>query len=326
MWGNIQGWIISGVMLLGAGGLLYVMALPASESQPLGQVKGAYTPIALPQDPGRLNIPNGTHDCDAAELYRQAIDEYQKAPNLYQAAARTDAANLPAVQLIVQAADCSRMHLFDVNVQQVINYDDHKPWIVALAALAQATSDAGLRLRDDNPREARKYYQAAFLLGQRLYNEGVAWPELNQALSIMSMAAGGLASVAEKAKDPGRAEELKKFQEQTDAYHQQLQDQIASPLGNPVESYASKYAGDIFAVAKNPDAPQVWRVEAILHLGRYRWNVSDARAADQQWAPKELDKLATSPDPRNSQPAIRAAIRAAQHLTLDQQQRTGGGS
>lgn len=325
MWGNVQGWVISGIMLLATGAMLYVLAMPAQESQALGLVKGAYQPIALPTDPSTLSIPSGTDDCNAGELYRQAIELYLQNPKPYEAGATPQSPGLPGVKLILQAAGCSRMHLFDVNVRQVVNYDDHKPWVDAISSLGQAVTNAGLELRDDDPPSAMKYYHAALLLGERLYEERVAWPELNQGLSIMSAAAEGLAGLARKAGDTSRAKELDGFARQISDYQNQLQLEIASPLGNPVESYSSKFAGDIFAVARNPNAPPVWRIEAILHLGRYRWNVRPERAADQHWAPRELKTLETSPDPRNNEPAVRTAIQAALNLTLEQQQKTGSG-
>jgi len=326
MWGNVQGWVISGVMLLATAGVLYVMSMPAQESQALGLVKGAYQPIALPADPSIVNVLPGSDDCNAGELYRQAIEVYENDPKPYESGATSQSPSLPAVKLILQAADCSRMHLFDVNVRRLINYDDRKPWIEALSAVGQAVTNAGLELRDDRPADAARYYRAAFLLGERLYNERVAWPELNQGLSVMAAAAEGLGGLAKKAGDAARAEQLAKFARQTDDYRNQLQLEIASPLGNPIESYSSKFAGDVFAVARNPDAPPVWRVEAILHLGRYRWNVRPERSADQEWARKELKAMESSPDPRNNEPAIRTAIQAAENLTLEQQQKTGSGS
>jgi hypothetical protein len=55
----------------------------------------------------------------------------------------------------------------------------------------------------------------------------------------------------------------------------------------------------------------MFRVEAILKLGRYRFN--SARAADQLAAPRILKTLEADPDP-----AIQTAARAAQGLTVEQ--------
>ena len=99
----------------------------------------------------------------------------------------------------------------------------------------------------------------------------------------------------------------------------QLQETVASPLSNPVESYGSKYAGDVFSIAKDTSVERVWRVLAIMHLGRYRWNVADDRKGDQFWADRELSILASSLDSKNADLTILTAIHAAQGLTVEQQ-------
>ena len=318
MWGNLRGWIIAAIMLLGTIGILYALTVARGESSARGLVPLAFKPIALPTDPGVI-LAAGTRDCDAGELYRRAIDEYLKTPNLYENAA-LDASPRHAVDLIVEAADCSHMHLFGLNPRQLINYDNRHEWIESLSALAHTTDDVGLRLRDNKPREARKYYEASLRLGQNLYNERITWPELTNALSILSESSRALAKLADLEHDTVRKESLTRFSGEVDDYHNTLQEQVASPLGNPVESFASTYAGDIFAVAKSSQADRLWRVEAILHIGRYRWNVADGHQGDQTWAPRELRKLQADPDP-----IIHLAVQQAQDLTVEQQRATGGG-
>lgn len=324
MFGNLQGWIISAVMLAATGGMLAVMAMPPKESSPRGAVPLAYKPIALPV-PADTVQPPPTGDCDAGESYAKAIDLYLQDPKLYENAARTDVSQLPAVALIVDGANCSHMHLFDLKPQQAISYQA-KPWIAAIMALGQATNDAGLRLRNDHPDEALKYYQAAFEFGRKLFEERTSWDETSKGLSIMTASAEAMAKLADLTKDGQRVDQLSKFAEQVNQYHTTLQEQVASPLGNPVESYAAPYAGDIFAVAKDVNVEKPWRIEAILHLGHYRWNVADEHKGDQMWAPKELDALDKSFNPKNQDIAIKTAIHAAQNLTLDQQRMTGSGT
>ena len=322
MWGNLRGWIISAIMMAATVGIFYALAMPPAESKAGGYVPGAYRPIAIPgQDPATI-VPAGTKDCNAGELYQQAIDEYQKSSKSYEELAAGNGPVPRGVELVAQAADCGQMHLFDRHLNEIINYNDHKPWIDALAALGQATSDIGLRLRDSDVSASQKYFAAAFLLGERLYQERIAWPEVAQGLSIMSTAAGGLAELAEKQGDTTRRDLLNHFKEAANHYEtDELQQKVASPLGNPIESYASKYAGDIFSVARSDNADRVWRVEAILHLGRYRWNVASDKRGDQLAAPKELAKLEASSDP-----VIREAVRQAENLSEAQQLKTGAGS
>ena len=324
MWGNLTGWIISAMMLLITAAVLYQAAQPPQESQPANLIPDAFKPIALPVNPDTV-APPATQDCDATELYQQAIETYLKDPHSYENAGSKSTSELPALRIILQAADCGRMHLFDLRPQQVINYNDHKPWVEALLALGEASNNFGLRLRDDKPREAEKYYLAAFALGERLFREAVTWQEMSAGLSLMSMSARSLMDLSKRANDTARFDVLQHFQEQTDTYRIHLQQEVASPLGNPVESYAWKFAGDVFAVAKDPEAPRIWRVEAILHLGRYRWNVEDRRKADQFWADRELHVLETDPNPKNQELIIHTAIKTAEAMTREQQQNTASG-
>jgi hypothetical protein len=323
MFGNLQGWIISAVMLLGTAGILTVMAQPPRESSWQNKVPLAFKPIALPV-PSDTIQPPPTGQCDAADQYKPAIELYLQDPKPYQEAARTDVARLPALALILQGANCAHMHLFEMNPKQAIS-NGPKPWVDAIMALGQATNDAGLRLRNDHPAEALKYYQAAFEFGRKLFQERVTWDEANKGLSIMTMSAEAMTWLADKNHDGSRVDQLQKFKNEVEAYHRTLQEQVASPLGNPVEGYSAPYSGDVFAVAKNVNVERPWRIEAILHLGHYRWNVADGNKGDQIAAPKELDALDKSFDPKNQDLAIKTAIHEAQSLTLDQQRATGGG-
>jgi len=319
MWGNLQGWLISAVMFLAAVGMLVVIAMPEQESSPAGLVPLAYKPIALPVSADTVR-PTGTNGCDAGDAYREAIELYLQNPSVYADAARVQVLRLPAVTKIKEAADCAGMRLFEKDPRKFINYDSKKAWIDALMALGQATNDVGLQFRDSDPKTAKEYYEAGFVLGRNLFQERATWDELNKGLSIMTMSSGALTKLSDMAGDSARVDVLQKFDDQVQAYHSDIQEKVAAPLGNPVESYSSKYAGDIFAVAKSPAVERCWRVTAILHMGHYRWNVADDRKGDQKWAPKELKLLENSSDP-----AIHIAAEVATNLTLDEQHMTGSG-
>ncbi|HXE53848.1 MAG TPA: hypothetical protein VN541_12575 [Tepidisphaeraceae bacterium] len=322
MWGNAQGWAISAVMVLATVAWMFKVSVPQGESQPQGLIPGAYQAIALPMDP-KLIMPPGNKECDAGQLYRQALIQFQANPRPYNDPIHASAFDLPAVQLMVDATDCGRAEIFGAHLQQLINYNNEQPEIDAFIKMADAASIVGMgHAVDNNPDQAMPYFRAVFALGRRLFNERITWREMSAGLSIMSEATVGMAKLADQKHDAARADQLRRFQRETDAYRTKLQQTVASPLSNPVESYDSKYAGDVFAIAKDSDAAQVWRVQAILHLGRYRWNVADDHRADQEWAVRELAMLKGSLDARNSDPAIVTAINAAQSLTLEQQRLT----
>ncbi|HEY2586383.1 MAG TPA: hypothetical protein VGI81_11520 [Tepidisphaeraceae bacterium] len=323
MFGNLQGWIISAVMLLATAGTLVVLAQPPKESVPNNTVPLAFKPIQLPVSADAVE-PAPTADCDAAEPYREAIDLYLQDPAPYQGGARADLPERRGVTLILDGAKCARMHLFETNPTQAIGYGA-KPWMEAIMNLGQATNNAGLWLRNDHPDDALKYFVATFELGRKLFEERVSWDEVSRGMSLMTAAAEQMTELANRNHDGPRVDMLQKFAQKVNQYHTDLQDKVASPLGNPVESYAAQYSGDVFAAAKNVNVERPWRVAAILHLGHYRWNVADGNKGDQIWAPKELDALDKSPDPKNQDIAIKTAIHEAQNLTLDQQRMTGGG-
>ena len=170
MWGNLQGWLISAVMLLAAVGMLVFIAMPEGESSPAGLVPLAYKPIALPVSADTVR-PTGTNGCDAGDSYREAIELYLQSPAVYSDAARVQVLRLPAVSKIKEAVDCAGMHLFDKDPKQFINYNPRNAWIDALMALGQATNDVGLQFRDSDPKTAKEYYEAAFMLGRNLFQE-----------------------------------------------------------------------------------------------------------------------------------------------------------
>jgi len=326
MWGNAQGWAISAVLVLATVVAMYETATPQAESRPMGLISAAYQPIALPVAISVIAPPT-KQDCDAGGLYRQAIIQYRNGPKPYDDPIHAAASDLPGVGLVVQARDCGRMHLFDSRPQDLVNYDNDQPPLDALTKLGEATNTIGLGLAVDNKaEEARPYFLGAFNLGRNLFEERITWRELSVGLTLMSEAAQNLARIADQTREVARAEQFRRFQAETDKYRNQLQEGVAAPLGSASESYAGKFAGDIFDIAMNANVERVWRVQAILHLGRYRWNVSDEHRGDQAWADKELRILETSLDARNSDPAILAAVHAAQNLTLEQHRTSLTGS
>lgn len=320
MWGNAPGWGISAVMVLATAGMLYYLSLPPEVARPEGLIPLAYKPVELPANPSTV-VPPGTRDCDAGELYRQAIELYRTSSKPYDDAVHANPQDLPAIQLILRARDCGRTRIFVNAPQDVIHYNNEQPQLQALAKLGDACNVVGLGLRlDKKPEQARPYFEAAFVLGRGMYDERICWRELASGLSLMSESAQNLTKLADEATDGMRVDVLRHFNDSTVRYEQKLQEDVASPLSNPVEQmYGGKYAGDIFDVANNTNVERVWRVEAILHIGRYRYNVADGHRGDQLAVDRQLQHLEQSTGPDL---VLHTAIRAAQKLTADQQQMT----
>ena len=132
MWGNLRGWIVSGMMLLLTGGGLIFLSMPPSESAWNKLVPLAFKPVALPT-PADTIIPAGAAEGDAGELYKQAIEAYLQNPKSYQGLARVDLATtkLPAIDLVKKATNLSHMKLFEANPTKAITYDADKAWIAS---------------------------------------------------------------------------------------------------------------------------------------------------------------------------------------------------
>lgn len=326
MWGNWQGWVISAVMVLVSGGVFYKLANPQPESSPQGLLAEAYEPIALPlaADLDKL-IPRPTRATDAGMLYRQALIRFRANPQPFDDPIHAKAGELSALDLLLEAADASRMTLFESRPQELVTYNNGQAELDALRKIGGAANTIGLGLTNDGKLEdAKKYFLAAFTLGRHLFDERVSWGELNLGLTLMSDAGRNLGRLADENHEGGLGDSFRKVQDEIEKYRLKLEEKVASPLTNPVESYASQYAGDIFAIAKDPRVERVWRVAAILHLGRYRWNVADDRKGDQVWAERELHVLDNGLDPRNRDPVILVAIHAAMDLTVEQQRMNAG--
>jgi hypothetical protein len=321
MWGNWQGWLISAVMVVVTGGVFYKLATPQPESSPEGLLADAYKPIELPmkQDVDRL-IPKPSKLADAGMLYQQAMIRFRNVPKAFDDPIHAKPEDLTALGLLLEAADCSRMTLFESRPAELVTYANSEPQLEAIRKIANAGNTIGLGLiLDGKLDEAKKYFVAVFVLGRHLFDERVSWGELNAGLTLMSDAARNLGRLSDENHQGGMGDSYRKFKDEIEKYRLGLEETIASPLTNPVESYASKYAGDIFAIARDPSVERVWRVAAILHLGRYRWNVADDRRGDQVWAVRELRMLDNSIDPKNRDPVILTAIHAAMDLTVEQQ-------
>ena len=319
MWGNLQGWLISAVLLIASSAMFYHLATPPVESQATSLIPLALNPIALPMD-AKVVLPPAMNSRDAGSSYRQAILRYQENPKPYLDPIHAKIEDLSALPLLLDGRDCGRMALFESKPQELVSYALEHPSLDALSNISNAANTVGLGLMLDEKYEAAKpYFEASFAAGRHLFSERVTWQEMSLGMSMISDGAQNLAKLADRTREGARADVLRKFQDGIDKYRTELQTSVASPLSNPVESYGSKYAGDIFAIAKDTHVERVWRVLAIMHLGRYRWNVADDRKGDQYWADQELANLSSSLDPKNADQVILMAIHAAQGLTVEQQ-------
>lgn len=69
MFGNMQGWIASVVIIALTAGLIVWKGKPEGRSKPTGSLKAAMVSAAVQPSPDTL-IPKGTKDANAGEVYR----------------------------------------------------------------------------------------------------------------------------------------------------------------------------------------------------------------------------------------------------------------
>jgi hypothetical protein len=314
MWGNKQGWVLSACLVLLVSWPLWLASQPPKVSAPSGAFPELLSHVALPQDPRTIVPAAMAEACDAGELYRQAIDEYDANTRQYDRYFRTpltaQAEKPKAVDLLLQASRCSGMTLFSRTPSEVLNYNADTPAVEAIEKIGRMANQLGLLYRlDKKPDEARRHFEAMFALGYHLYAERLAWSEFAAGVNLMADAARGLAKVETDAGNTGRAASLEQFAKSADEYKLK-QFEVYKVVSSIDSGLVGRHGGDVFALARSSPEP-MWRGEAILALGRMKYNTPNR--GDQLAAARELQEWSTDPHP-----AIRAAASAASGLTLAQ--------
>ena len=325
MFGNVKGWILS-ALIVALVAILFVstgvLRVPPV-SQPSGRIDFSER-IALPIDPQPF-LPTPTQSRNAGEIYRLAINEYENNEKLYapgEAYSKSPAAMVDAnpkgIQFIVDAADCKDFDLFASRPDEVVHYNPTWPSLTALERMGMHALVAGVKYRErKDPETSEKYIKAVLLLGYRLYTERVVWQEMNAGMNLMINASAQLSKVYLEKKETAKATACGEFQRQLDAYKR---DKIVGPIVSALNSITTRTVGerggDFFYLAR--ESPErVWRVEALLALGRMKYNTSNR--GDQVAAKREVKRYLNDPDP-----AVRAAAKLADELTIERYRMLGG--
>lgn len=339
MFGNVRGWAISGLIAVLFAVLIWKAGVPEAISPPTGRLKVALEPSDLPTSPKSL-VAEGTEDCDAGDLYRQAIQDFKDNHRTYERFTayqpkneveskkisdelRAAAPNLKAVNLIVQARGCSKMNLYAGRVDQLVNYDNSKPGLDALKDLGNLTNRIAGQIvsRDKDTAKAQKYLEATFLLGRRLYDERVMYEEYFTGTDLMTSAAHIMARLTLK-DDKAKADALLAFELDTSNHQKQF-----TPVWQVLRGIENKtvqaHAGDVFQIARESKDP-MWRTEATLTLGRLKYQ-EGARNADHIGAARVLKKMAEDPalDGPRLKP-VKVAATAGRDLTREEFRKYGG--
>lgn len=317
MFGNLQGWIIAGVVLIAEVGVVaYALSLDAtSEPTAISTTAGAFEPIKLPIDP-RMIVP-ATEAGDAGALYRRAADDYLADVSLYENFMRDrdrgQIAKLTGVIDVIAATHMRNRAIFADVPERVIVYGE-STYVQALKQVGMAAINAGLLLEKREGARATKMYEAAFSLGAAMFEERLTYREMFAGIELMSTAG---ASLVEQAKKTNRTADAEKFEKFTNAQREYLKNHI-EPTFKAIytmnETSIGQHNGDVFAFARQT-GERLWRVEAVLKLGRMKFNVGNPGSPGDQ---RNAARLSTRYAEAESDPVVRRAAVLARDLTVEQ--------
>jgi hypothetical protein len=319
MWGNSLGWTISAALVALCAAWLYIIANASAPTAATDFSKDErnFAAIALPTPPPQA-LPSGAAPSDAAALYRRAIDLVLSDRPTYDNFARLGtlsssvASKLDAVDLLIQAAPARDVKLFNANPPEIVNYNRDKPPLDALQLLGRVCIDrlGLLNQRANKKEEALKHYQAGFALGWNLATERLTYEELALGLELIAKSSAGM----ERVDQTDLAAGLREFDRRRIDYVRERIDPIMRITRGIDARIVGASTGDIFQLARRSNE-RMWRVEAILALGRVRYFAgAGGTRANQANAMKLVRELAaTDPDP-----IIRTAAAAARDLTIEQ--------
>ena len=322
MFGNRLGWMISAAMAIVMIALMWLLQNSGVAASGMTSKFSAdplnLGPLSLNPAPDTILI-SMTDGGDSAELYGQAISLYESSPDLYKNFNTQKVDQLDAVEKVAEATHLKGMTLFAKNPGKVINFEREKGPIEALRNIGETAAKKAMVLRAKKDADgARKYAEAAFALGAKMFNERVVYEELDAGLGVMGAATGVLMNLAKDANDATRIDQLMAFSEARLKFadtRSRLYDlhKITKTIDGNI---SGSRAGDVFALAEN-SRERMWRVEACLQLARtHRFVGEEGRAADQRNAQIVLRKLADDPDP-----VVRVAATKARDITDDEYNR-----
>jgi hypothetical protein len=325
MWGNKPGWFISAVILAVMGWMLWSFGRPEGVSPPSGKFNLAEG-IKLPVSPEEALPGVMTEDRDAGDLYQQAIRIYQENPRGYDNFEVKHVERIPdlrALAFVTEGTTAKHAKIFAGKPETLVNY--RFPWadLDALFALGQVCNSIGyyyvVSPKNANDEQAAKFLHAGFSLGAKLFDERLVHNEMQDGLKLMQGAADAMREQAKRKGDKTREAALKNFSDQTSTYYTTKVQPLYQKVVSATRQDVATYAGDVFEMARhNPD--RMWRVEAILKVGRYKFDAT--RRGDQFGAERLLgdnpEKYGFEDLSKSEDPAVRAAVKAAKELTIEQ--------
>lgn len=328
MFGNRLGWGLSAVL---TGLILLLVAYIAKVNSISGPSEGIISktgmvalnlgshpqildPIELPYSPQAI-MPAMTDPTDAAPVYRSAIEKYKADKYTYRdlfergKPRTTSLKDLPALQLLIDARNCKTCNLFGANPHEVIGYEraTSEP-LDALTDLGMAAKQLSLYIYKDQPPEALQLAEAAFSLGHKMCEERLRWQEFAAGAQILRDGAFVIKSL-----DPARAQAAN-IEEPMRLLLKDRCIPLWTAIGSADSDVIARTTGDMFYIARN-SKERMWRIEAILKLGRNKYYVGEfGKGPDQRGAINLLRRMSADP---KLDPAVHAAAQAANDLTLE---------
>jgi hypothetical protein len=322
MWGNRLGWSVSVLIVLLVGTWVYLIERGSAMTPPteFSRNPANFEPLRLPAPPA--SVFKATSDADAGPMYRQAIEWCRAERGTFTNFVERGTLSAPEranvvemLQPIVDAAACTRMDLFASRPDELVSYAGNKPSLDALETIGRACVDrlGLLHMRAGNRDEAEKYFKAGFALGLHLARERVTYGELDLGLQLLGKAAPMLAKLADESNNPVAAAAWRDFDQQRLAFATSL-DPTLRVVRSIDPRTVGRQSGDVFELAKR-SKERMWRVEAMLALGRLRHFAGEGgTAANQRAANAFLGDAAAS----ESDPIVRAAAVSAHDVTVEQ--------
>jgi len=285
----------------------YVAGAYLSPPGKVGQNAASYS-MQLPLDPRSLATWM-SEDGDAIAIYKEAIADYNAKTRHYNIYIERGKLNSPeykeiekGVNLLVSASTKKGPGVFKDRPGELITYDTDRTGLKeALRTLGKAAMKVGRQSEvDKNISRAREIYRAVYTLGIKLYEERLVFDEWYEAREMLSVARW-LGEIAESADEASRFKQIDG--QILDFYKSKIE-----PVQNTIMVLYPQ-TGDVAALAVH-GGDLMWRVEAVLVLGRCRY--TSPRAGDQFGATKLIDQLLNDSEPR-----VKLAASAAKALTRE---------
>ena len=310
-WGNTKGWVIAGVVGVGVLAGVYAVSSAGSVSPPttLGRDASKWSSIELPPVPADL-AEGVDPSADAGRAYRQIADAYAEGvvdrrpyDRFLRPTVTTPAADgtLPMLDDLVDAADSGRGRIFADAPGDVINYDRGPERLDGLFAVGQAAVKQALLLAQRNDggdlQRSRELLCGAYTLGRRLAEERLTHRELDRGVKLMAESLGGLTTLARVEGDESAVATHQAARQAVADFDRDAVRPVWEAIGTinnlqTTTDLADVHAGDVFAIATSESADPMWRTEAILRLGRMKFDAT--RPSDRRAAGRVVGGLADS--------------------------------